>query len=104
LHLQGHQTRAGEGTLEKPWDEPWDNFTLETGYHEPFPTGVIQTSTGLDVKIDWLVATWCRLNTTYQWRQLENRNHLADDSGVEWRFNLSAELRYTFRWPLPDAF
>lgn len=104
FNLLASQTRAGEGILEKPWDEPWDNFSLETGYHEPFPSGVIQTTTGLEINIDWLIATWCRLHTTYQWRHLENRNHLADHAGVEWRFKLSAELKYSIRWPLMASF
>ena len=34
----------GEGSIEKPWDEPWmgPDVTVETGYKEKFPYGVVE--------------------------------------------------------------
>jgi hypothetical protein len=34
--------RHGEGSLYKPWDEPWQ--LVEGDYNEPFPTGVVEKS------------------------------------------------------------
>jgi hypothetical protein len=36
----------GEGGIEKPWDEPWmaPDVTVEKGYKEKFPYGVVETT------------------------------------------------------------
>ncbi|CUT07808.1 hypothetical protein JGI9_01019 [Candidatus Kryptonium thompsonii] len=36
----------GEGGVEKPWDEPWmaPDVTVEKGYKEKFPYGVVETT------------------------------------------------------------
>jgi hypothetical protein len=35
--------RHGEGSIYKPWDEPWEE--AEGDYDEPFPTGLVEKST-----------------------------------------------------------
>ncbi len=42
LGLRYSQTRKGEGSLFTPWDAPWLDYTIEQGYSEPFPTGVVE--------------------------------------------------------------
>jgi len=42
LKVAYSQTRKGEGSLFTPWDEPWMDYTVEEGYSEPFPTGVVE--------------------------------------------------------------
>jgi len=42
LKLGYSQTRKGEGSLFTPWDAPWFAYTVEQGYSEPFPTGVVE--------------------------------------------------------------
>ena len=34
--------RKGEGSLFTPWDAPWFAYTVEQGYSEPFPTGIVE--------------------------------------------------------------
>ena len=51
FYLQYSQTRKGEGGLYTPWDEPWMDNTVEEGYSEPFPTGVVEMA-------DWVVVAW----------------------------------------------
>ena len=34
--------RKGEGSIHKPWDEPW--YLAAGDYHEPFPTGIVEKS------------------------------------------------------------
>jgi hypothetical protein len=40
IELEGAYRRRGEGSLAKPWDEPW--LEVQGNYSEPFPTGVIE--------------------------------------------------------------
>jgi hypothetical protein len=42
VELTWSQTRKGEGSLYTPFDEPWLAYTVEQGYHESFPTGVVE--------------------------------------------------------------
>jgi hypothetical protein len=41
--------RHGEGSIYKPWDEPW--IELESDYDEPFPTGVVEQSLFVAVRV-----------------------------------------------------
>jgi hypothetical protein len=36
------QSRQGEGRITDPWTTPWMAYTVEQGYHEPFPSGVVE--------------------------------------------------------------
>ena len=44
--------RKGEGSIYTPWDEPWMDYTVNEGYSEPFPTGIVEkrNRVGIDVK------------------------------------------------------
>ncbi len=39
--------RQGEGSVDDPWTQPWLDITGP--YHEPFPTGVVETSTNISL-------------------------------------------------------
>jgi hypothetical protein len=40
--------------MNVPWDMPWMNCTLEEGYNEPFPTGIVEKTADLGLEIRWL--------------------------------------------------
>jgi len=40
IELEAAYRRRGEGSIYKPWDQPWIDIT--GSYHEPFPTGVVE--------------------------------------------------------------
>lgn len=42
LKFKYSQTRKGEGSIFIPWDAPWFAYTVEQGYSEPFPTGIVE--------------------------------------------------------------
>lgn len=46
--------RRGSGEMNVPWDMPWMNCTLEEGYNEPFPTGIVEKTADLGLEIRWL--------------------------------------------------
>ncbi|MBP9004619.1 MAG: hypothetical protein KBG36_00010 [Candidatus Marinimicrobia bacterium] len=52
--LEFDHIRQGEGDLNKPWDSPWDSLTIEQGYSEKFPTGVVQTTSDVGLEVTWM--------------------------------------------------
>jgi len=88
----------GEGLMTKPWDEPWqDNtVTLETGYSEPFPTGIVEFSTtvGLEMMRHWSAQRWVSIGLNYQVvENLENENG-ASYNNVGFELGISWVLEY----------
>lgn len=45
LEMAYSSIRKGEGSLFTPWDAPWEQSSVEEGYSEPFPTGVVEKTT-----------------------------------------------------------
>ncbi|MFQ5627795.1 MAG: capsule assembly Wzi family protein [bacterium] len=53
VQLQVDLRRHGEGSITAPWDTPWLNSTLNEGYSEPFPTGVVEKSRHFSFDLRW---------------------------------------------------
>ncbi|MBI4532136.1 MAG: hypothetical protein HY709_11530 [Candidatus Latescibacteria bacterium] len=47
------QVRHGEGRMTDLWTTPWMAYTVEQGYSEPFPTGVVERTRALVWEIEW---------------------------------------------------
>jgi len=43
--------RRGEGRPDIPWDNPWFDFSVEEGYSELFPTGIVERSTSIGFEL-----------------------------------------------------
>jgi len=48
--LELSYSRHGEGSIYAPWSEPWED--VEGDYNEPFPSGVVEKSINLAVRIN----------------------------------------------------
>jgi hypothetical protein len=82
----------GEGEFSKAWDTPWkdESITMETGYSEPFPTGVVEESTEVSAEVmrHWDRERWVRLGISYQ--TTKNVNHVADTNDRNFNILLGA--------------
>ncbi len=82
----------GEGDFSKAWDTPWDaeSVTMETGYSEPFPTGIVEQSSKLMVSglRHWTPERWVSLGCYYE--NVKNLGHITDASDSNIGFTLSA--------------
>ena len=82
----------GEGDLTHPWDTPWDDesVTMETGYSEPFPTGVVEQSTVISTELmrHWTRERWISLGVSY--KKVVNVDHVSDIDNSEFSFHLGA--------------
>ena len=92
----------GEGEMSQPWDTPWndDGITMETGYDEAFPTGILEkqfsTSIGAFRMFDY--NKWISVELKYL--STKNVDHItstnADDFevsfGLSWLFTKEFNL------------
>lgn len=73
-------TRHGEGTLFTPFDTPWMDYTVDEGYSEPFPTGVVERIKQLGVEIKFYPSIQWGIQAEAYWQWKENRDHIE---GIE---------------------
>jgi len=53
VRLEYSQVRLGEGGLYRPFDMPWMDYTVDEGYSEPFPTGIVETQNRIKVELKY---------------------------------------------------
>jgi hypothetical protein len=88
----------GEGAYLKAWDSPWedDSITMETGYTEPFPTGIVEKSVILSAEVmrHWNRERWVSLGVSYE--NINNVDNFQDEkhSGFIFHLNASWTLEY----------
>lgn len=90
----------GEGNMNKAWDTPWEDpsVTVESGYSESFPTGIVEQSTQVSVEVlhYWTAERWICLGLAYD--SIHNVGNEKDMDDKGWKFNLGASwtLDYEF--------
>ena len=86
--------RHGEGSIYSPWDTPWRAFTLEEGYDEPFPTGIVETENRFDFYFRWYYKSYLRLNLISTYIDVKNIHNVEgeNDSFFEGKFNIELDL------------
>jgi hypothetical protein len=88
----------GEGNFLKAWDAPWENdtITMETGYSEAFPTGIVEKSVILSTEVmrHWNRERWISLGVSYE--NINNVDNLQDEkhSGLNLHLGASWTLEY----------
>ncbi len=53
LTVRAEYRRHGEGRVNAPFDRPWMNYTLEEGYSEPFPSGIVERTRLAELEMRW---------------------------------------------------
>jgi hypothetical protein len=53
FYLTTELLRHGEGRIDSTFDRPWENATLEKGYREKFPFGVVERSWQFRLEARW---------------------------------------------------
>jgi hypothetical protein len=83
-------TRKGEGSLFTSWDEPWMDFSVEEGYSEPFPTGIVEKRKSFNLQIHLYPSINWGIQAEFNWLARENAEHIKDLGKDEnsWRIGL----------------
>ena len=92
----------GEGEMSYPWDTPWtdDGITMETGYDEPFPTGIPERQFEASVGIFRLFDSNKWISVELKYITIDNIDHISntinDDIevsiGLSWIFTKEFNL------------
>jgi hypothetical protein len=53
LYFTTELLRRGEGRIDSTFDRPWENATLAEGYHEKFPSGIVEKSWQFRLEARW---------------------------------------------------
>lgn len=99
--LEYEHRRRGEGRIEKTFDTPWLDYTLEEGYSEPFPTGVVETSDILSASLTWQPRWWGRLFVQASHWSVSNPDHVTDASDSYWTMQAGVQVDWGAKWQLP---
>jgi hypothetical protein len=88
----------GEGNFLKAWDAPWENdsITMETGYSEPFPTGIVEKSVILSTEVmrHWNRERWISLGVSYV--NINNVDNIQDEKHSGLNLHLSASWTFEY--------
>jgi hypothetical protein len=88
--LSWTQIRKGEGSMYTPFDEPWLQYTVEQGYHELFPTGVVEKRKLIGLAVRFYPSMHAGLEAEFRSEKIENAGHVRNKKTNEtfWRLGL----------------
>jgi hypothetical protein len=68
----------GEGTITGVFDEPWmsEDITLETGYSEKVPFGIVEKSNIINLGVYWHPYRWIEIDASIGYISTTNHEHL----------------------------
>ena len=92
----------GEGEMFKTWDTPWedDDITMETGYEESFPTGILEKHLSMSISAFRIFENNKWVSVELKYISTDNVDHIsninADDFevsfGLSWLFLKKVEI------------
>ena len=85
-------SRKGEGSIAAPFDTTYLQYTVDEGYDEPFPTGVVQKETTLSLELFSILNywAWVRFETGMTW--ISNAGHVSGEKDDQGWIRLSAVI------------
>lgn len=92
--------RHGEGSIYTPWDEPWMNLTLEEGYSEPFPFGIVESRDIFELQARWYYNDWLRFNLQIQSYNFNNQSNIEGQSDSYLQGKINVELNPGYLWSI----
>jgi len=96
VNLGLERIRRGEGRIEKEFDTPWLNYTVEEGYSEPFPTGVVERRTAGKIEILYQPSANWRAYLFAKYSDVRNVNNSLGVTDSGWF--LKAGLWFEWEW------
>jgi hypothetical protein len=83
-------TQQGEGNLFTPWEEPWLEYSVEQGYSEPFPTGVVEKSGQWSFSAKYFPSIHWGVEAEFFAREIHNADNMdgVRRSKTSWRIGL----------------
>jgi len=79
--------RKGEGSLFTPWDSPWFAYTVDQGYSEPFPTGIVEHFSEVSFDVRFYPSIHWGIEGEFHFIDIENAGHVdgVSETQMRWR-------------------
>ena len=94
--------RKGEGTIRGTFTEPWmeDDVTMNTGYKEKIPFGIVETSNTVSIKIHYEINSRIQAGIGFQYISTDNYQHIKGSANSDFAItgNLLIEYARIFRF------
>lgn len=94
--------RKGEGAIEKDFDTPWMDYTVEEGYSEPFPTGVVEKTLTLGMDLSFHPTHALRWAFDAEWSWTRNAEHIRGKRAYAWSCTLGVWWDFQRTWYVED--
>lgn len=102
LRLNGfwEYRRQGEGRVDAPFDRSYLNYTLQEGYSEPFPSGIVQKTTTLGLGMSTLFHPSLQLEGFIGYDWVKNAGNIleAKEEGVRGRVTVNFWLEHVIAY------
>ncbi|MCD6501534.1 hypothetical protein J7L01_02950 [bacterium] len=79
--------RKGEGEIEAYWAEPW--LDVEGDYNPPFPTGIVEKTTGMRVDLSGDRWPYCSWDANFEYGSIQNSGHEEGARSDYWQLGMS---------------
>jgi len=97
FHLGVVRLRRGEGRVEKPFDTPWMDRTLDEGYREPFPTGIVEKNIEVPCSLVFQPNAQFWLSLGMKYIRIQNVENKFGERQQDWRFTIDAWFEWKTR-------
>lgn len=97
FYLSYENRREGEGSVYRDFDEPWMAFTVEEGYDEPFPTGVVQQTDLVQFGGRFYFKKCLHLTAQAAYSDIRNVENVLDENQQSWSFKAGFWLDLDWR-------
>lgn len=90
FEMEYSSIRKGQGSLFTPWDAPWEAHSVEEGYSEPFPTGVIEKTTQWTFRFQYLFQNHWGIEGEINSGKIKNVGHQSGENRTftDWKIGL----------------
>ena len=95
--------RKGEGAVEKDFDTPWMDYSVEEGYSEPFPTGIVEKTFTAGVDLSFHPTHALRWTFDAEWGWTRNAEHIRAKRAYAWSGTLGVWWDFRRTWSVDDG-
>ena len=98
LGLEYFIVRKGEGTIRGQFSEPWldDEVTMDSGYDEKIPYGIIETTNNLSCSIHYEYNTHIQSDVSIGFARIGNYDHVRGNTKSNTFINVNLLFDCTF--------
>ena len=101
LRLSGTLTRQGEGSVQGEFNQDYLNYTVEEGYDEPFPFGIVERHSQLGLSAFYKPHPYGHLQLELFWNDFSNYLHVENQNFSQITARVSLWLQWSKMWNWP---